>query len=1663
MGKKMKLGTLLLLSLIAATLSFGQHNKDWIKSDQEYFKIEVSEDGVYKIEKTALKTAGMDVDAIDDAHYHLIHHGLEIPILVTTESIIFYGEKAKGDLDIGLYEDVSKQAHQEFSLYTDKGHYYLTHNSTQGLRYSTISSKDVNGLSRISEHQQEQIIAFDEVFREGERLNPVLFHPNMARGEGLQSANAFRTQSFVNATFNVSDKIPGSTGTVKTRVCGTNNNARLKADSLNASGNVVKSFNNHAVIEANTSSWQILAQRYFLGYTSHGFKADFTDQHVSSGLLSLRARADEYFEGTRVFRGSFSVSHFAISYPAAPIMLDPALSYFRFDRSSSDRYIQIENFTASKALVLDLGNQSKIDAEVSNGTVTMRVNRGNHHHKLVVVDESSIGSLTPTKMVFNPIEIPTETELLILSHRSLATSVNSYATYRKSILGGAHRVEVVYIDDIFKQYYYGYHHPLAVKEFFKDLVSQGVALENAFIIGKGVDVKHLKTTDGFDYSLDLVPSIGSPSSDWYYLRYVDPTTIVPPFGISRLAAYDNETVLRYLEKVKQYETLGPEPWRKNVIHISGGKDNDEIKQFAYDMDVLGKILEEPSWGVNISSYGKQSNLTQDKGLTEVIIDEINSGVGLVSYLGHAGSDATEVDIATPVSYGNANRPVVMYLGGCVLGSCYEKNPLLGEEFVGANNGAVSWIASGSFSFQHNVYGFTKGFYENISGTGYGEAVAEQIRQTIAAFMQEGSEQNESQSWFTLIQGDPLIKIYNPDKPDYTISNTDIFIGPENVTAQSKTFELHATLSNLGRAIEKDIDVAYALTFPSGIVQKDTLSISEVYRSKEAVFIIPNTSNEFGNYSVEVSLDVGDSVAEENEGNNSATYNFNLLKNGAFGLFPSDYGIVNELTTELVGQSIDVTSLNNVFLFELDTVPEFNSEWRKQSGEVSAGLIGNWVVQLLPMDSQDYYWRIRMKLANGKLSDWAQKSFSYIANTHSGWAQVDFDQLKNSGTVDIYAEPEDEDFKFYLNTSTGQFRMENHGRNHPSVGPYVFGTVPTHDRKVIRNNRNAQLNGNHTYNGVVCAVFNSTPNGDVYPVYAPSIDGITHVNGEYAFDWMLSTTDIDMNVVNKFIEFLEGVPDGYHILAYSGYYHGVENMPEAFYDALESFGSTEVRTMDNDAIWLFAGTKGIGPGGALDEQVHSDHSRESYGLSVSFPISKYSGSIVSKSIGPSKKWRHLSISTKGFNSDHVLRENGYTLWGVKLNGERTELVKDFRKNSLDLSFIDSKEFPYIQLELSTYNQVDYKPAQPSSWIVTYDDLPEGLVNSQIAYKFNSDTIERGQTLDFEIGYQNISALSFKNIAVVYRIVDKERNIVFSETDTIEILAPGESIVMEKSFSSDALGGSNKLIVLTNPGLVQPEQYAFNNNFERAFFVRSDQEQPRVEVTFDGHRILNGDIVSPSPVILISGQDNNPYFLLDDPSYFKVSLEYPDSGVVQQLFAGSPNTNFYPATQPGEAAQFEFHPEELADGIYYLNVQLTDANGNVAGKNSYRVQFEVIGAKTISNFYPYPNPFSSEMRFVFTLTGDRTPNDIVIQIMTVSGKVVKEIHMDEMGPIKIGHNISDYTWDGTDMYGNRLANGVYLYRVKTVMDQTQMEHRAVGKETAAHSAAFKEGFGKIYILR
>jgi Peptidase family C25/FlgD Ig-like domain len=103
------------------------------------------------------------------------------------------------------------------------------------------------------------------------------------------------------------------------------------------------------------------------------------------------------------------------------------------------------------------------------------------------------------------------------------------------------------------------------------------------------------------------------------------------------------------------------------------------------------------------------------------------------------------------------------------------------------------------------------------------------------------------------------------------------------------------------------------------------------------------------------------------------------------------------------------------------------------------------------------------------------------------------------------------------------------------------------------------------------------------------------------------------------------------------------------------------------------------------------------------------------------------------------------------------------------------------------------------------------------------------------------------------------------------------------------------------------------------------------------------------------------------------------------------------------------------------------------------FQVVGGTRFVNAMAFPNPFEDDLgtRFSFDLQSDASA-DVLIRVYTAAGHMVYE--RTESGLLPGYHQLG---WDGRDAEGDKLANGVYFYRMvaKTGAATTVYEGRLV----------------------
>jgi hypothetical protein len=362
------------------------------------------------------------------------------------------------------------------------------------------------------------------------------------------------------------------------------------------------------------------------------------------------------------------------------------------------------------------------------------------------------------------------------------------------------------------------------------------------------------------------------------------------------------------------------------------------------------------------------------------------------------------------------------------------------------------------------------------------------------------------------------------------------------------------------------------------------------------------------------------------------------------------------------------------------------------------------------------------------------------------------------------------------------------------------------------------------------------------------------------------------------------------------------------------------------------------------------------------------------------------------------------------------------------------------------------------------VPEGAITTVGSIPLK-DSLEIGEPLRVNLAFKNITPVPFDSVKLFVSVTDPANNTkVLFDGNRKPLPNQGDTIMIDYSFDSQNRVGDNGLYVNFNPAGSQQEQFLFNNYIDKKISVTSDNYAPNLDVTFDGIHILNKDIVSSKPVIVIKLKDESKYLALNDTALFKVRLRLPN-GQIQSVRFDNDTLLFTPSPLiPGgnnNTATVTFKPFLKEDGEYELIVSGKDRSNNQSGSYDYRVLFDVVNKPMISNLLNYPNPFTTSTAFVFTLTGSELPTNFKIQILTVTGKIVKEINKNELGPIHIGNNITEYKWDGKDQYGQPLANGIYLYRLVADLNGNKIEKlKASATNTDKY---FQSGYGKMYLMR
>ncbi|MEZ4978909.1 MAG: T9SS type A sorting domain-containing protein [Chitinophagales bacterium] len=907
-----------------------------------------------------------------------------------------------------------------------------------------------------------------------------------------------------------------------------------------------------------------------------------------------------------------------------------------------------------------------------------------------------------------------------------------------------------------------------------------------------------------------------------------------------------------------------------------------------------------------------------------------------------------------------------------------------------------------------------------------------------------------------------------------------------VLLSTPLLKVNLLVYNLGKAINDSIDIELTRIFPNGNQEVITKKFPAPYH-KDTFSInlaVNGSSSGLGLNNFNIFIDASNEINNElSETNNYLLNNLSLFigSDDIYPIYPYEFAIVPNPSTTLKASTGNPFEVEKRYVFQIDTSELFLAPLAEYKVFSTGGVV-EWPNPINMVDSTVYYWRVSVDSSSNSTYKWNYSSFIYLNGEFPGWNQSHYYQWQKDKFETIYLDT-DREFKFIdvpreVYVKTGLYpnlfyeemewkldgaQMHNWKMNNCGGG---VGFPNGLSIAVINN-----ITGTPLYLTNNSSTSSYGPYGNIHCSGIENVITVANFRASGNTPTNHPTPGIPWS--NLILDYLNNVPSDHYVLIYSINNPNYSSWSPNLVAYLNNLACPVNNNTDGPMIFVYQKNNTsfnpiVNIGASFNDIITNTFSINGIWSS---------GNFKSTLIGPASAWGsfHWDFEAKENPSQDVQSVN---IIGVDNAGVENTLYT-VSSASLDTSLqgINAQVYPYLRLQWNSSDDLDRTPMQAKYWRVLYDKAPEVAINPKKHFSVNKDSLMQGEVWHFEVALENVSEIDMDSMTVKQSIIDNgnNANISYAKYDSAFAFDTLHLSYALNTISANYLG-KNTLILEANPfeQNYQIEQFHFNNFATYSFFVEGDNTNPLLDVSFDGRKILDGDLVSAKPEILIQLKDENQFLALDDTSLIDIYFRYlgTDGSTPGSLWRVNYNdvgTQFIPAESNKNIAKVIVKEEFPLDGLYELVVRSKDKSGNNSSSTQdrlidlqyydYKISFQVENRSMISNVLNYPNPFTTRTQFIFTLTGSEIPDYFEIVIMNIKGTVVKQIRQDEIGPIHIGLNKTDYWWDGKDQYGDPLANGVYFYQVKTSINNESIDRYDIQQV----DRFFKKGLGKMVLIR
>lgn len=630
-------------------------------SSGDFYKIEIKETGMYKVDKATLQSIGIDVNSINPATIRIFNYGgfphpfnnstpapddmNEVKIFVSTDAsgkfdyLLFYGTGTKD----WLYNKFQTKYDFRNNIYSNSNFYWITFNGINGSRMPILNSQNNSSAVILSSFT-------DNIFNKAEVLNPG------STGTLWVSQKIGYNESFV-FTNNLPGYIPDSYIKLKWEIgnsSGATATFELKDDNASnlyklytISGANFENFSNFSPYEINesyylnpgaTSSILRLKLPSLYNYNSVQGNYDYFELHYNRALSSVQNNS------MRIFA--------------------PDTNEFP---DGSTLEFNVSPFNTGSVKVFDITDYSNIKIinpiSYNNGVVKFQdnISASNPKQYMTVGDNAykspvSISAKVPNQNLHN---ISDGASFVIISPAEFIPAANRLKAYRETEGPNKLKTMIVDVNLIYNEFSNGMLDPLAIRNFLKFAYNNWTERPvYVLFLGDGsYDYKNiynvsisnwLPPMERPDPSSNTIASY--PCDDFIsniFDNYENPQPVVPSFSIGRLCINSLSEANTCIDKIIEYESPSNNGnWKTHNMYVADdgwtpyANDGSDHTRQSEDIAELftPKIYEKQK--IYIAAY--QTVMTgagRRKPQANIdIIDGWNEGRLVINYVGHGSTD-----------------------------------------------------------------------------------------------------------------------------------------------------------------------------------------------------------------------------------------------------------------------------------------------------------------------------------------------------------------------------------------------------------------------------------------------------------------------------------------------------------------------------------------------------------------------------------------------------------------------------------------------------------------------------------------------------------------------------------------------------------------------------------------------------------------------------------------------------------------------------------------------------------------------------------------------------------------------------------------------------------------------------------------------------------------